>query len=93
VSSDRMDAIWPDGRTIVWIPAEPYLVGDRGIRVEALTWMSLQRSVLVTPTGPVVDPDWADPLAAFTAVNTVAPGGAWTGAPDLAFGAPDDAVF
>jgi hypothetical protein len=89
-----MKCSWPDGRAVAVIPDE--IVGDRIIVAAANEWLiveSVRRSglVAVTPTGPFVLPD--DELAMFAAVNAVAPGGEWVDAPDLTFGAPEDAIF
>lgn len=84
---------WPDGRTVA-ISGTGKIAGTPSVVASADRWLIAQdiRSgfVAVTPTGPFVAP--GDPLAAFTAVNAVAPGGQWDAEPDLTFGTPDGAI-
>jgi hypothetical protein len=89
-----MKCRWPDGRAITVTPTGE-LLGDRRISLDARIWATNEAihrgGIAVTPTGPFVLAD--DPLALFTAVNAIAPGGEWSNPPDLTFGAPEDAIF
>jgi hypothetical protein len=88
----RMLATLPDGRTLSWSPDWPYLTGDRALVAEAHAWLANRRKVVVTPTRPFVEATLADPVAAYIAMRTVAPGAAWQGIPTLTHPTPAEPV-
>ena len=87
-----MTATLPDGRAVFWSPRSPHLYGDPALVARVRAWLDLFEQVNVTPTGPSVPSDEADPLAAYTAMVAVMPLASWWNPPDLSFGLPPGTV-
>jgi hypothetical protein len=63
----------PDGRLIRWSPEPPHVDGDDTLAPAVLARLKGEGSIALTPTGPVVDLDPADPLAVLAVLRELDP--------------------
>lgn len=93
-----MAGVMDTGATVLWMPREPFLMGNPELVAKIRTYLFLtesrSESIAVTPTGPFVAPTITDREAVFGAGNAVTNYGiTWTNPPDVTYGAPSDAIY
>lgn len=57
-----------DGSDLSWKPEPPYISGDPGLVALLTTRLAFDARIAVTPTGPFIEADVADPRAVLAAL-------------------------
>jgi hypothetical protein len=82
VSSDKWSAQIGQ-RELRWTKTLPHLNGDSDLINEIQRELIFRESIAVTPTGPFLVGDEADPFAVVALIQSLHPDAQFTGAPDL----------
>jgi hypothetical protein len=92
VSSKPWVALLRDGRIVRWSSGRPHIDGDETLTAALLARLSGDGEIALTPVGPVVDLDPADPRAVMAVLREIDPKAMFSrDAPKVA-GLPDGAV-